>query len=322
MEMLEESNDFTNSNSKPLSKSILLLYSFTRFTLNFFAFWSILIPGVVIFYFVSKIRRKKQADTILLENGVNEYERVRSLLRERTIYRSVHGLFISRHNYEELTRMYNYGLFIIPKRNESALKALLRYIPSLKDLQCDIFVYNKPFRKYGSVTKNFKHLRDLTEAYSYFLLKTDMFYHENVIILTDAKSFDLANALTTQFPTAGILVDFTRQRRNYNKLVDTVDSQGSLSLVNLVAKYYTFSANSSLIVPNANEFITPLMIVSHKVGRLKRTSYLQCRVGMVKQVLIKKATRIKAIRYPEEFRETVLSFFHENKGKRSNFTQN
>lgn len=320
--MVKESNGFTNSNSEPLSKSILLLYSFTRFTLNFFAYWSILIPGVMIFYFVSKIRRKKQADTILLENGVNEYERVRSLLRERTIYRSIHGLFISRHNYEELTRMHNYGLFIIPKRNESALKALLRYIPSLKDLQCDIFVYNKPFRKYGSIKKNFKHLRDLTEAYSFFLLKSDMFYHENVLLLTDAKSFDLANALTSQFPTSGILVDFTRRRRNYNKLVDTVDSHGSLSLVNLVAKYYAFPENSSEAYPDTSEFITPLMIVSHKVGRLKRTSYLQCRVGRVKQATIKKATRIKAIRYPEEFRETILSFFHKNKGKRSNFTQN
>lgn len=320
--MVKESNGFTNSNSKPLNKSILLLYSLTRFTLNFFAFWSILIPGVIIYYFVSKIRRKKQADIILLENGVNEYERVRSLLRERTIYRSVHGLFISRHNYEEQTRMHNYGLFIIPKRNESALKALLRYIPSLKDIQCDIFVYNKPYRKYGSINKNFKHLRDLTEAYSYFLLKTDMFYHENVIILTGAKSFDLANALTTQFPTAGILVDFTRQRRNYNKLVDSVDSHGSLSLVNLVAKYYVFPEKPSETYPDTADFMTPLMVVSHKVGRLKRTSYLQCRVGRVKKVLIKKATRIKAIRYPEEFRETILSFFQENKGKRSNFTQN
>ncbi len=320
--MVKESNDFTNSNSKPLNKSILLLYSFTRFTLNFLAYWSILIPGVMIFYFISKIRRKKQADTILLENGVNEYEKVRSLLRERTIYRSVHGLFISRYNYEDLTRMHNYGLFIIPKRNESALKALLRYIPSLKDLQCDIFVYNKPYGKYVSINKNFKHLRDLIEAYSYFLLKTDMFYHENVIILTGAKSFDLANALTTQFPTSGILVDFTRHRRNFNKLVNTVDSYGSLSLVNLVAKYYAFPGNSSLIVPNTTEVITPLMVVSHKIGRLKRTSYLQCRVGRVKQVTIEKATRIKAIRYPEEFRETILSFFHKNKGKRSNFTQN
>ncbi|MCK5408951.1 MAG: hypothetical protein KAJ30_01690, partial [Candidatus Heimdallarchaeota archaeon] len=188
-------------------------WSFIRHFACFLGYWVAKICGVVLFFFIYKWQREIKIKNLLKNNQMTETLKVRIKQEKNRRLNSFEGIFLSRFSYQKEVKLNNFGLFIIPRKCERAEIALLRYSSVVKDLGCDVFVYNKPSR--GNLKSNYRfvELKNLVECYEYFQLKIGLFEKDRIFILTEAKGRQLALSLSTQVESKGIILDYTRKRK-------------------------------------------------------------------------------------------------------------
>ncbi|MCK5304883.1 MAG: hypothetical protein KAJ72_06515 [Candidatus Heimdallarchaeota archaeon] len=237
---------------------------------------------------------------------------------------SFEGIFLSRFSYQKEVKLNNFGLFIIPRKGERAEIALLRYSSVVKDLGCDVFVYNKPSR--GNLKSNYRfvELKNLVECYEYFQLKIGLFEKDRIFILTEAKGRQLALSLSTQVESKGTILDFTRKRKPPKHWQGLMGRVKFLSLVNLVTSIIEKVKTLSKTENHTIEIYTPLILISRKDSKTKLLGYLEYKFGNLKEEFVKLAMRIKEVEFTQEFRETILLVSRDRKVRteENNYTYN
>ncbi|MHA1552405.1 MAG: hypothetical protein ACTSQC_10735 [Candidatus Heimdallarchaeaceae archaeon] len=288
-------------------------WSFIRHFACFLGYWVAKICGVALFFFIYKWQREIKIKNLLKNNQMTETLKVRIKQEKNRRLNSFEGIFLSRFSYQKEVKLNNFGLFIIPRKGERAEIALLRYSSVVKDLGCDVFVYNKPSR--GNLKSNYRfvELKNLVECYEYFQLKIGLFEKDRIFILTEAKGRQLALSLSTQVESKGIILDYTRKRKPPKHWQGLMGRVKILSLVNLVASIIDKVKTLSKTENQTIDIHTPLILISNKDSKTKLLKYLEYKFGNLKEELVKLAMRIKEIEFTQEFRETILLVSRDRK---------
>lgn len=290
-------------------------WSFIRHFVYLLGYWIAKMGGVALFFFIYKWQRENKIRNLLKNNQMTETLKIRIKKEKKGQLDSFDGLFLSRFSYQKDVKLNNFGLFIIPRKGERAEIALLRYSSVVKDLGCDVFVYNKPSRGNSKSKYRFSELKRLVECYEYFQLKIGLFEKERIFILTEDKGRQSALSLSTQVESKGVILDFTRNRKPPKYWQGLMGRVKYLSLVNLVTsiieKVKTLSETENHII----EIHNPLIMISRRESKTRLLGYLEYKFGNLKEELIKLAMRIKEVEFNQEFRETILLVSREGKSK-------
>ena len=217
-----------------IQRILYTFWSFIRHFVFFLGYWIAKICGVALFFFIYKWQREIKINNLLKNNQMTETQKIRIKQEKNGPRNSFEGLFLSRFSYQKEVKLNNFGLFIIPRKGERAEIALLRYSSVVKDLRCDVFVYNKPLRGNLKLKYRFLELKKIVECYEYFQLKIGLLEKDRIFILTEAKGRQLALSLSTQVESKGIILDFTRKRKHPKLWQGLMGKVKFLSLVNLV----------------------------------------------------------------------------------------
>ncbi|MCK4896630.1 MAG: hypothetical protein KAS47_07470, partial [Candidatus Heimdallarchaeota archaeon] len=299
-------------------------WSFVRHFVYFLGYWIAKIGGVALFFFIYKWQREIKIKNLLKSSQMTETLEVRIKQEKNVKKDSFDGIFLSRFSYQKEVKLNNFGLFIIPRKGERAEIALLRYSSVVKDLGCDVFVYNKPSRGNSKSKYRFLELKKLVECYEYFQLKIGLLEKERIFILTEAKGRQLALSLSTQVESKGTILDFTRKRKPPKHWQGLMGRVKFLSLVNLVTSIIEKVKTLSKTENHTIEIYTPLILISRKDSKTKLLGYLEYKFGNLKEEFVKLAMRIKEVEFTQEFRETILlvSRAGKNKTEEKNNTYN
>lgn len=286
-----------------------ILYTFWSFIRHFvylLGYWIAKLGGVAFFFFIYKWQREIKIRNLLKNNKMTETLRIRIQQEENGRLDSFDGLFLSRFSYQKDVKLNNFGLFIIPRKGERAEIALLRYSSVVKDLGCDVFVYNKPSQGNLKSKYRFLELKKLVECYEYFQLNIGLLEKERIFILTEAKGRQLALSLSTQVESKGTILDFTRNRKPPKYWRGLMGRVKFLSLVNLVTSIIEKVKTLSKTENHTIEIHTPLILISKKESKTRLLGYLEYKFSNLKEELVKLAMRIKEVEFTQEFRETIL----------------
>ena len=271
-----------------LQRVLYAFWAFIRHFAYFLGYWIVKICGVALFFFSYKWQREIKIKNLLKNNQMTETLKVRIKQEKNGRKNNFDGIFLSRFSYQKEVKLDNFGLFIIPRKGERAEIALLRYSPVVKDLGCDVFVYNKPSRGNSKSKYKFLELKKLVECYEYFQLKIGLLEKERIFILTEAKGRHLALSLSTQVESKGTILDFTRKRKppkNWQGLMGRVKF---LSLVNLVSSIVEKVKTLSKAENHTIEICTPLILISRKDSKKKLLGYLEYKFCNLKEEFVNK----------------------------------
>jgi len=296
-----------------LHRRMYAFWSFTRHSVYLLGYWIAKIGGVALFFFIYKWQREIKIRNLLKNNQMTDTQKIRIKQENDGRQKSFDGLFLSRFSYQKEVKLNNFGLFIIPRKSERAEIALLRYSSVIKDLGCDVFVYNKPSRSNSKSNYKFSELIKLVECYEYFQLKIGLLENDRIFILTEAKGRKFALSLSTQVETKGIILDFTRNRKQLKYWQGLMGRVRFLSLVNLVTSIIEKVKTLSKSENHTLEIHTPLILISRKNKKTRLLKYLEYKFGNLKEELVKLAMRIKEIEFTQEFRETILIVSRDGK---------
>jgi len=227
----------------------------------------------------------------------------------RNYNKSTYGILVSRFDFQFPNLFNRLGIFIIPRKNETAEQALLHYLPLIRGLSCDVFVFNRP--KTGKTITKRKAIacyKALLDSYQLFVLKTN--YLDDIVIITDISMAPIALSLSTQVPNIGVIVDSTRKRRKYKKWHKFFERIQSFSFVNLWVSITR--KNDDLLRKKSKEIsdiVPPIMLITLKEPKIKRIfRYQLFNVKMLKAKVFETALRIKKVEYDEEFKNSIQLF--------------
>ncbi len=294
-------------------RTMYTFWSFVRHFVYFLGYWIAKVGGIILFFFIYKWRRETKIRNLLKNNQMTETLKIRISKEKDRRQDSFDGLFLSRFSYQQDVKLNSFGLFIIPRKGERAEIALLRYSSVVKDLGCDVFVYNKPSRGNSKSKRRFLELQKLIECYKYFQLKIGLLENERIFILTETKGSQLALSVSTQIETKGIILDFTRKRKTPKYWQGLMGRVKFLSLVNLVTSIIVKVKTLSKSECQTIEIHTPLILISRKDRKTRLLRYLEYKFGNLKEELVKLAMRIKEVEFNQEFRETILLVSRDGK---------
>ncbi len=290
-------------------------WAFVRHIVYLFGYWIAKIGGVALFFFIFKWRREIKISNLLKDNQMSEILKISIKQEKNRRQNSFDGLFLSRFSYQQDVTLNNFGLFIIPRKGERAEIALLRYSSVVKDLGCDVFVYNKPLRGNSKSQSELLELQKLIDCYSYFQLKIGLLENERIFILTETDGSQMALSLSTQVETKGIILDFTRKRKPPKYWQGLMGRVKFLSLVNLVISIIEKVKALSKSENHTIEISTPLILISRKDRKTRLLKYLEYKFGNLKEEFVKLAMRIKEVEFNQEFKETILIVSRDGKIK-------
>ncbi|MHA1201660.1 MAG: hypothetical protein ACTSQ4_03970 [Candidatus Heimdallarchaeaceae archaeon] len=290
-------------------------WSFIRHNVCLMGYWIAKIGGVILLSLIYKGQREIKIRNLLKKNQIEDPLKIRIKQDKHRRRDSFDGIFLSRFSYQKDAKLDNFGLFIIPRKGERAEIALLRYSTVVKDLGCDVFVYNKPSRGNSKSKYRFLELKRLVECYEYFQLNIGLLEKERIFILTESKGRRLALSLSSQVESKGIILDFTRKRKPPKHWQGLMGRVKFLSLVNLVTsiieKVKTLSKTEICTI----ETNTPLIMISRKDRKDRLLGYLEYKFGNLKEELVKIAIGIKEVEFTQEFRETILLVSRDGRSK-------
>ncbi len=296
-----------------LHRRMYTLWSSVRHIVYLLGYLIAKIGGVALFFFIYRWQREIKIRNLLKNNQMTDIQKIRIKQEKDGRQKSFDGLFLSRFSYQKDVKLNNFGLFIIPRKSERAEIALLRYSSVIKDLGCDVFVYNKPSRSNSKSKYRFSELNKLVECYEYFQLKIGLLESERIFILTEAKGRKFALSLSTQVETKGIILDFTRNKKPLKYWQGLMGRVRFLSLVNLVTSIIEKVKTLSKSENHTIEIYTPLILISRKDKKTRLLRYLEYKFSNLKEELVKLAMRIKEIEFTQEFKETILLVSREGK---------
>jgi hypothetical protein len=296
-------------------KRMYTFWSFIRHNVYLIGYWIAKISGVVLFCLIYKWQREIKIRNLLKKNQIEYPQKIRIKQDKHRRQNDFDGLFLSRFSYQKDVKLNNFGLFIIPRKGERAEIALLRYSSVVKDLGCDVFVYNKPSRGNLKSKNRFLELKKLVECYEYFQLKIGLLEKERIFLLTESKGRQLALSLSTQVESKGIILDFTRKRKPPKQWQGLMGRVKFLSLVNLVTSIIEKVKTLSKTETRTIELHTPLIMISRKDRKDRLLGYLEYKFGNLKEELVKLAIGIKEVEFNQEFRETILLVSRVGKSK-------
>jgi len=289
-------------------KFVMVITVFQAIFVSIF-YWIIFSLGVVILFLVHIWNKKEQLQKILENEGI------------RTYYKNHYGIFVSRFDLKPQANLNHFnqlGIFIIPKKNETAEQVLLRYLPLLNGLECDVFAFNRPkISKKLTKRKAIENYCKIFNAYLLFLVKTA--YLNKIILIADIKMAPLALSIASQVPTLGVILDATKRRRKYKRWSKFFTKIQSFSFVNfwvnITAKKETELENFS----QKDNYIPPVMLIGLKEPKIKKIFRLQCfNLRILKERVLKSALKIRTIEHDEEFKSSIQLFI-ENLSEQNPF---
>jgi hypothetical protein len=278
-------------------------------------YWIAKISGVVLLCLIYRWQREIKIRNLLKKNQIEHPLKIRIKQDKHRRQNDFDGLFLSRFSCQKDVKLNNFGLFIIPRKGERAEIVLLRYSAVVKDLGCDVFVYNKPSRGNLKSKNRFLELKKLVECYEYYQLKIGLLEKERIFILTESKGRQLALSLSTQVESKGIILDFTRKRKPPKQWQGLMGRVKFLSLVNLVTSIIEKVKTLSKTETRTVELHTQLIMISRKDRKDRLLGYLEYKFGNLKEELVKLAIGIKEVEFTQEFRETILLVSRDGKSK-------
>jgi len=294
-------------------KVMYTFWSFLRHFIYLIGYWIAKIGGILLFCLIYKWQRENKIRNLLRHNQMATPKKIRINQEKDRRQDSFDGLYLSRFSYQKEIKLDDFGLFIIPRKCERAEIALLRYSAVVKDLGCDVFVYNKSSRGNLKSKNRFTELKKLVECYEYFQLKIGLLEKERIFILTEDKGRQLAFSLSTQVKTEGIILDFTRKRKPKKNWQGLIGRVKLLSLVNLVTSVVETVKTLSKTKNSIVEIQTPLILISRKDRKTRSLGYLEYKFGNLREELVNFAMRIKEVEFNQEFRETILQVSRDAK---------
>ncbi|MBY9000478.1 MAG: hypothetical protein KGD64_06155 [Candidatus Heimdallarchaeota archaeon] len=292
-------------------------WSFPRLAGHLLGYWIARSGGLFFFYLLYKWQKEIRIKNLLRKHNLNNYSRIKLNNIQHIKKDRYDGIFLSRYEFQKKVKLNKNGIFIIPRSGERAEIALLRYLAVVRDIGCDVFVYNKPSRGKNGKINRFAELKRIVECFTFFQLKIGFLNEERIFILTESQNKKLALTLSKQVETKGIVLDFTRNRRPLKRWQGLIGKVRFLSLVNIVASIFekteTLSDSTNQIV----EILAPLVLISRKDKKERIAGYFEYKFGNLKDELMKLALKVKEVEFNQEFRETILSVVYERRSKNS-----